>query len=90
MTAPKPKPAQTEALEGSISFSYDGLDFTVPPAREWDLDVMENYEDGKIATTCRSLLGPDQWAAFRKKKRTVGDLEDLFEAIQTGLGISGN
>lgn len=91
MTAKKTDaPAKTEAREGEISFSFDGVDYIVPPAREWDLDVMESYEDGKIASTCRALLGPGQWAAFRSKKRTVSDLNDLFEAIQKGLGVEGN
>jgi hypothetical protein len=89
MTA-KTNTAKTEALDEAISFDFDGETYSVPPAREWDLDALEAYEDGQIARTCRSLLGADQWATFRSKKRTVGDLEDLFLEVQKALGISGN
>ncbi len=86
----KTNTAKTEALAEGISFDFDGETYTVPPAREWDLDVLEAYEDGQIATTCRSLLGPAQWETFKSKRRSVGDLEDLMKAVQGALGVSGN
>lgn len=82
--------AKTEALNEKVSFEYDGETYEVAPAREWDLDVLEAYEDGMIATTVRSLLGKEQYATFRSKKRNVGDLEDLFMEIQKALGVEGN
>jgi hypothetical protein len=83
-------PAKSEALHESVSFDYDGHNYTIAPTTEWDLDVLESYEDGKIAATVRALLGPEQWATFRSKKRNVGDLGSLFEALQSAIGISGN
>lgn len=88
--AKRPAPAKTEAVGEAVTFDYDGLTFTVPPASEWDLDVLESYEDGKIVATLRALLGADQWSKFKATKRTVQDLNDLFEAVQEALGISGN
>lgn len=82
--------AKNEALNESISFEYDGHEYEVPPAREWDLDVLEAYEGGMIATCVRAVLGEEQYAIFRSKKRTVGDLNDLFEEVQKALGVEGN
>lgn len=82
--------AKSEALGKEIKFEFDGETYTVPPAKEWDLDVLEAYEDGMIAKCVRALLGAEQWSTFREKKRNVGDLNDLFEEIQTALGVEGN
>jgi hypothetical protein len=87
---PRTAAAKAEALGENVEFDFDGETYTVAPAAEWDLDVMESYEDGKIASTIRALLGPAQWATFRSKPRKVADLNSLFEAVQVALGISGN
>lgn len=85
-----PSPAKAEATGAEVLFEYDGETYVIPPAREWDLDVLESYEDGKIASTCRALLGPVQWATFKSKRRTVTSLEELFDALQSALGVEGN
>ncbi len=90
MTTKKTTPAETEAREGEVRFSFDKVEYVIPPAKEWDLDVLESWEDGKVASTCRALMGPDQWAKFRSVKRTVEDLNSLFEALQEALGVEGN
>lgn len=82
--------AKTEATNSPVEVEYDGETYTVAPAREWDLDVLEAYEEGMIARTVRSVLGAEQYQTFRSKKRTVGDLEDLFLEIQSALGVEGN
>jgi len=93
-------PAKTEALGKEISFEFDGETYTVPPAREWDLDVLESYENGMIATCVRAVMGEEQYDRFKSepaeggerkpKRRTVGDLNDLFETLQKALGVEGN
>jgi hypothetical protein len=82
--------AQAEATNSSVEVHYDGETYTVAPAREWDLDVLEAYENGMIATTVKVVLGAEQYERFRSVKRTVGDLEDLFLEIQSALGVEGN
>lgn len=82
--------AQAEATNSPIEVEFDGETYTVPPAREWDLDVLEAYEDEKIVATVRGVLGAEQYAKFRSKRRTVGELEDLFLGIQEALGVEGN
>ncbi|GAA4981223.1 hypothetical protein [Actinopolymorpha pittospori] len=83
-------PAKAEARGESVAFEYDGDSYVVPPPMEWDVDVLEAYEDGKVATTVRALLGASQWAKFRSKPRTVQSLNDLFVSLQTAMGLEGN
>lgn len=85
-----PTPAKAEALGGPVAFEFEGETYEVAPTSEWDLDVMERYEDGQIATAVRALLGPAQWGRFRAKPRKVADLEALFSTIEKALGVSGN
>jgi hypothetical protein len=82
--------AKAEATNADVTFDYDGTTYTIPATKDWDLDVLENYEDGKIAATVKAVLGADQYAKFRSKPRTVSHLRDLFEALQTAVGIAGN
>lgn len=79
--------AKADATGTPIHVEYDGEDYEIQPAAKWDLDVLESYEDGKILSTVRALLGPDGWAKFRAKPRNVGDLEGMMNAIQSGLGL---
>lgn len=83
-------PVKAEAIGTPVQFEYDGDTYAVAPANEWDLDVLEAFEEGRILATVRSLLGEAQWKTFRAKPRNVQALADLFEALQAALGISGN
>lgn len=73
----------------TATFDYDGVTYTVPDADEWSLDALEAYEDGKVATLIREILGSAQWATFKSKPRKIADLNGLFEAAQEALG-AGN
>lgn len=84
-------PAKAEALNESIKFEYDGESYTVAPAAEWDVEALEAFEDQKIITCVRMILGDDQWKRFKSKPRNMGDLNGLFMTMQAQLvGPSGN
>lgn len=83
-------PAAHEALAIAVPFHYEGEDYTVSPSAEWDLDVLEAFENGKLVTFLRGVLGDKQFAAYRAKHPKVGDLEPFVVAIQKALGIKGN
>lgn len=87
---PKSSPAKADTLGELTEFTYDGVAYKVAPASEWDLDVLESYEDGRIIAAVRALLGEAQWKKFRSKPRKTSDLNDLFGAIQEAVGVSGN
>lgn len=86
----KPTAVQAEALGAATEFEFDGETYTVAPASEWDLSVLEDYEDGKIVSAVRALLGDAGWTKFRAKPRSVSDLNSLFEALQHAVGLAGN
>lgn len=91
MPAPKKAAAvKAEALSTEVAFTFEGETYTVAPTKEWDLDALEAFEDGHIATCVRLILGDAQWATFRKKPRKLADLNALFEAVQRAAGVEGN
>lgn len=91
-TAAQKKAAKLEAEGAAVDFEYLGESYTVPPFKKWDLDAMEAYEDGKILSCIRAVLGPDQWKVFKAGKPNMGDFDDfcgaLFEATGTTVGES--
>ncbi len=84
-------PAKAEALNAPITFEFDGESYTVAPAAEWDVEALEAFEDQKIITCVRMILGDEQWKRFKSKPRNMGDLNGLFMVMQAQLvGPSGN
>ncbi len=63
-------------------FMYDGAKYSVPPAEEWDLDVFEALEEGKLVTGVKALVGADQYAKFRREHRTLAELTAFMEELQ--------
>lgn len=82
--------AKSEATKNKVSFTFDGDKYQIDPTSEWDLDVLEAVEDGKIVSLVRAILGDKQWEKFKAKPRKVDDLNRLFEAISKATGIQGN
>ncbi|MDG4792701.1 hypothetical protein [Micromonospora sp. WMMD1082] len=82
-------PAKAEATGQPVTFEHAGQSYTVPPTAQWDLDAMEAYELGNIVTCVKLLLGPAQFEQFKPRgtKRTVGDLRDIFDAIQNAADV---
>lgn len=72
-----------------VTFEHDGETYTIPTADEWSLDAIEAFEDGKNASLIRAILGPVQWAMFKRKPRKGSDLGDLFVAAEKAID-SGN
>lgn len=82
--------AKSEAIKKQITFTFDGDKYVIAPTQEWDLDVLEAVEDGKVVSVVRALLGAKQWEKFKATPRKVEDLNKLFEAISKAVGIQGN
>ncbi len=80
--------AKAEVNGDSIVFEYDGEQYVLPPALDWDVEVFEAGEDGKIVTAVRTLLGDKQWATYKSKKRTLGDTSELWSAALASLGAT--
>lgn len=89
MTTPK-NPTAAEALGAPVPFTHDGIDYLVVNSAEWPYEALEAFEDGKIATFLRSVLGDQEHAKFKATKPLLADVNRFVEALQGALGISGN
>jgi hypothetical protein len=72
---------QQESPEGSVTFNWRGVEFTIPNAKSWDLDVLEAQEDNRALTAVRLILDEDQYAELRRVAKTIGDFGDFFETM---------
>lgn len=88
LTAAQKKAAAEEAANAPVDFEYDGDQYTVPPFKEWDLDAMEAYEDGKILSCIRAVLGDDQWKVFKAGKPKMKDFDTFCEALFAATGTT--
>jgi hypothetical protein len=87
MTAPK-TPAEAEGRHEDLEFSFEDKTYSVPAPDDWDLDILEAYEEGRIVAVVKGLLGEAQYGAFKAmKRRTVGDLGRLFDALQEVMDL---
>jgi hypothetical protein len=87
---PTSNPTAAEALGDKVPFSHNGVDYLLDPASEWDADALEQYENGKIMTFLRMILGEEQYARFKATKPKVGAVNEFMLGIQKALGIKGN
>lgn len=73
----------------TTTVTFEDVDYTIAPAEDWSLDAIEAYEDGKIATLVREILGAEQWARFKEKPRKVSDLTAFMREFEKATN-SGN
>lgn len=85
-----PSTAKDEALNASATFDFEGQSYTVEPSSLKDLDVLEAFEDGKLITAVRGLLGPAQWRTFRATGADAEALGRMIEHLEQAFGLSGN
>ncbi|WP_431870801.1 hypothetical protein [Nocardiopsis eucommiae] len=97
MTAPKKTTTRktTPKTDKPKVISFRGERFRLPELEggSLDIDVIEAFEDGKVVTAVRSLLGMQQWATVKAMtpKPTMADLEDIADKIAKvyGMGSAG-
>jgi hypothetical protein len=90
MTNTNTNPTAAEALGEKIPFSFGGVDYLIATTAEWPFEALEAFEEGKIATFLRLILGDEQLAAFKSTRPTVATTGELSQAIQKAVGVSGN
>jgi gamma-glutamylcyclotransferase (GGCT)/AIG2-like uncharacterized protein YtfP len=83
--------ARTAEVTGEpVTFPYDGDEYTIDGEVLKSLDVLEDMEEGRVIASMKTILGPDQWATFRRSHHSADDLGKLYEAASDALGITGN
>ena len=50
-----------------------------------DVEALEHWEDGKHTLLLRALLGPQQWAVFKQKKRGLTEIYLLLDLVVKAL-----
>ncbi|MFE9335274.1 hypothetical protein [Streptomyces sp. NPDC007063] len=73
-------PTKNDATSTDVAVEYSGATYHVPPADDWDIDVLEAIDDQRITHAVRALLGDAQYAEFRKGHRKVKAMAEFFEA----------
>jgi hypothetical protein len=76
---------KNDALGTSTDVEFNGESYTVPPADDWDIDVLEAIDDQRITHALKALLGDDQYAKFRKSNRKVTALGEFMTAAQEAV-----
>ena len=82
--------ARAEALGEKIAVTFEGAEYAILPTSEWDYEVLEAFEEGRIVAFLRALLGDEQHSRFRATKPKIAAVTLFMEEIQKALGISGN
>lgn len=81
-----------------VGIEHDGEVYWLPAdPSDWQLDILEAFEDGKAITALRGLLVADEngnggWSTLKAKKYRVHDLNVIFDkaARAGGFKTSGN
>jgi len=71
-----------------ITFTFNDKEYSVDKNKiSEDLDVLEAFEDGKIITPMKMLLGLKQWNAFKEAEKPNAEILGKFaEALFDVLG----
>lgn len=85
--------AKAEALNEGVKFEFDGKEYHLPPADQWDIEVMEHFSEGNVIQAAKALFEAKQWNEFKtdedgnKVKRVNADLAEFIEVAMSALGV---
>ena len=97
-TAKKPSDRQAKKNEAApdeaqdIDFEWGGHTYTVPAEAFDDTEVVELYEDGKVISAVRQILGGEQWSDWKDRNRNTSGrvpaalLEEFLAALFASAG----
>lgn len=84
--------AKAEALGKAMTLTFEGVQYTLPPADQWDVEVFEMFETGAVVGATKLLFGEEQWNKFKETgvngRRNLAEMMNLFQAAQTDLGVT--
>lgn len=82
-------PTKRDATHEALTVTFHGASYSVPPADDWDLTVLEEIDAGRSTSALRALLGDEQYATFREKHTKVSALKEFFAVAGKAVG-AGN
>lgn len=80
------KAQKQEAFDGEVRFTYKDREYVIE--RDYDLDVLEAFEENQMVKAARGLLGEEQYKAFKETKPKMSDLGEFFDTAFAALGVS--
>ena len=82
-----PRPTTRDTTAGTVAFR--DLSLHVTPSVDWPAEAFEAFEDSKLITAVREILGEEQWAAVKalRPKATLGEIGALASSITTAAGL---
>lgn len=85
-----PTARETGASDKPIVIVHDGQKYPLVPTSEWDIDLLEAVEDGKLTHILRGVLAGDGYARYSATKPKLAELEPFVAKVFKALGIQGN
>ncbi len=84
------EPAAVEASgDATMSIEYEGDTYTVPATvDDWDIEALEAAERGQPAALLNAVLGPAQYAAFKRAHPKVRDLRLMSDRVAGASGFT--
>lgn len=73
-----------------LSLTWKGAEYPLVPSDDWDIEVLEGVEEGKLTAILRGILAGDGYARLRATKPKVTELTEFTDAAMKALGVSGN
>ena len=80
---------KNDAMGEAHAVEFNGETYNVPPADDWDIDVLEHIDAQRITFALKALLGAEQYAKFRVHNRKVSALGEFMTAASAEAG-AGN
>ena len=88
-TAKKPpNPLEAEANDESVEFEFRGVKLTAPMGDAYPIEAIEAYEENKMVSFVKVMLGPAQMSKVSKELKTLKDLRELAEAMTAAQDTS--
>lgn len=72
-----------------IELTFQDETYSVLPSSEWTLDIIEAFEEGRVAGFLKEVLG-DDYAKLRATKPKPDTLSEFVSALTTAAGVKGN
>lgn len=80
---------RAEAGKETYRAQFGGELFDFPGVQEWPIELTEVLQTGDMKAALKLLLSDEDAARFLAHKPTLGDLNELFEALGNASGVGG-